>query len=113
MIRKKKDTYPNAASTSRPSARGASAQPASVRVDYPVEGEIVTSSRYTFRFKTPAASGVEISVDGRDFVPCRESVGFWWFDWSGYQAGPHTAQARVRTGKRWVTSDLRHFMVLV
>lgn len=82
-------------------------------VDYPQEGEIVTAAEYTLRLSTNAAAGVEVSIDGKDPKPCRESVGHWWFDWSGYGSGPHTVVARVNGGKRTVKSQIRSFTVLM
>ena len=64
-----------------------------IAVEYPREGELITSSRYTFHIDGSAR--VEIAIDGDDWRPCRRSDGYWCFDWSGYDSGRH--QAIVRT----------------
>jgi hypothetical protein len=87
--------------------------PAAVVIDYPMEGEIVASARYTFRIGTPAKEGIEVSVDGKDWVACRPSAGYWWYDWSGYGSGAHRIEARVPAGKRYAKSGVRSFTVLI
>lgn len=102
------------------------AQKQSIVVDFPVEREIVTSPTYAFRISTTAVQGVQVSIDGKDWQPARESVGFWWYDWSGYAAGPHTIEARipsdkpgrslaatVPSGKRFLKSKPRQFTALI
>lgn len=84
-----------------------------VGVDYPQVGEILTSPHYAIRLSTSATEGVEISIDGKDWQPCRESVGFWWYDWSGYGAGAHTVVARISVGKRSLKSKPRSFTAIV
>lgn len=84
-----------------------------VVVDYPQEGEILTSPTYTVRVSTSAAENVHISVDGRDFQPMRESVGFWWYDWANYGAGAHTLVARIQVGKRFQKSKARSFTAII
>ena len=71
-------------------------RPAATRiaVEYPQEGEIITSSSYTFRIDGNAAR-VEIAIDGGDWRSCRRSDDFWWFDWSDYDSGRHQAMVRV------------------
>ncbi len=64
-------------------------------LDYPRESETIISALYTFRVgAAPDVSRVEISIDGEPWKPCRQAVGYWWYDWAGYGDGPH--QARVR-----------------
>lgn len=62
-------------------------------MDYPQEGELITSPSYTFRIDA-AAPRVEIAIDGGDWTPCRRSDDYWWFDWSGYESGRHQAIVR-------------------
>lgn len=83
-----------------------------VVIEFPQEGEVVTSSEYTFRIAVPfAADKVELSLTGGDWQPCREAVGLWWFDWDGYQPGKYSAKARmVRDGKT-IDSSERRFTV--
>lgn len=85
-----------------------------VSVDYPQEKEVVTSFEYTFRIGAgPDVSRVEVSIDGGQWQPCRESVGFWWYDWSGYAAKAArqlSARATTQDG-RIVESQTRRFSV--
>jgi hypothetical protein len=84
-----------------------------VSVDYPQVGEILTSGEYAIRISTSATEGVDISIDGKEWQPCRESVGFWWYDWSGFGAGVHTVVARISVGKRTLKSKPRSFTAIV
>lgn len=84
-----------------------------VVVDFPQEGEILTSPSYTLRVSTSAVENVQISIDGRDFQPMRESVGFWWYDWANYGAGAHTLVARIQVGKRFQKSKARSFTAII
>lgn len=84
-----------------------------VVVDFPLEGEIVTTPHYTFRIGCSATAPLEICVDGREWAPCRASVGYWWYDWSASESGAHTVVARMKTGRRSVESRPRRFTVLI
>lgn len=68
-----------------------------VRVSYPVENEIIAYPSYTLQISVvePAAA-VEISIDQADWQPCREALGLWWYDWSGYDSGEYEIVARTR-----------------
>lgn len=68
-----------------------------VSIEYPRRHERVTSDRYTFRIATGSEGPVEISIDKGPWTPCRSAVGYWWYDWQGYDAGRHEARVRVRT----------------
>jgi len=83
-----------------------------VAVDFPRGGERVASREYSLRISTEATGLVEASIDGGPWRPCRESSGFWWYDWSGYAAGPHCAFARVTLHRRRrLISARRDFVV--
>jgi hypothetical protein len=84
-----------------------------VGVDFPQVGEILTSPHYAIRVSTSATEGVEISIDGKEWQPCRESVGYWWYDWSGFGAGVHTVVTRILVGKRSLKSKPRSFTAIV
>ena len=86
--------------------------PPAVAVDYPQSGERVVSREYAFRISSEAQGDVEASIDGEAWLPCRQAAGYWWHDWSGYRAGPHSVVARVshRKGHRSL-SDRRDFIV--
>ena len=67
-----------------------------VVIDFPEEDEKISSSHYTIRVGVFAdAQRVEVSIDDSEWQPARSAVGFWWFDWSGYKNGQHSAIARV------------------
>jgi hypothetical protein len=83
-----------------------------VRVDYPTEGETITSQTYSFRISASQTDRVEVSIDHREWSPCRPSVGYWWYDWSDFGAGPHSLLARILSeGKRNLKSKPREFTV--
>ena len=65
-----------------------------VVIDFPRAGEAVTGPEYTLRIMAPAAERVEVSIDNAGWEPCRESLGLWWYDWSGF--APGTRQLRVQ-----------------
>lgn len=82
-------------------------------VDYPQQGERVTSACYTLRLSAPAnARSVDVAIDDGPWQSCRQSNGYWWYDWSGYQNGEHEIVARVETqeGAR-VSSEPHEFFV--
>jgi hypothetical protein len=82
--------------------------PAAVAVDYPKNGDRVTSRDYTFRVSAEAAGTVEISIDDEPWRPCRQAAGFWWHDWSGFRPGPHSVLARLNLRKGRRTFSARH-----
>jgi hypothetical protein len=84
-----------------------------VRIAYPKEGEIISGPRYAFQIGTiPQAISVEISIDGGEWKPCRESLGLWWHDWEDFNDGAHQAQARIhKNGPTIAFSALRNFIV--
>jgi len=68
-----------------------------VSVDYPRSGEVVTSRAYTIRISAESGiRGVEVSINGAKWRPCRESLGLWWYDWAGYMPGEYEIHARIR-----------------
>jgi len=105
-----------ASSTAKPPRRKAkpNKQKRYVLVDYPMEGDMITSQIYSFRISASPTERVEISIDDREWLPCRHSVGYWWYDWSGFSAGPHSLLARIPSsvGKRNLESKPRQFTVL-
>ena len=83
-----------------------------VAVDYPQRGERVVSREYAFRVSAEEKGSVEVSIDEGAWLPCRQAAGFWWRDWSGYGAGPHSVIARISLHKgRRSLSDQRDFIV--
>ena len=69
-------------------------QEADIQIDYPQEGEVVGSGHYTVRISAVDVLDVEVSIDEGPWQACRESAGYWWFDWSGYDSGPHEMMVR-------------------
>jgi hypothetical protein len=83
-----------------------------VSVDFPKTGERVVSREYAIRISAAAGSVVEASIDDDAWLPCRRAVGYWWRDWSGYGAGPHSVLARVTIHRgRRTLSGRRNFVV--
>jgi len=78
------------------STRSVEAPAVTVTLDYPQDGEIITSPNYTFRIGAKEAGNVEVSIDGEAWTPCRQAEGYWWYDWSGYDSGIHEILARVQ-----------------
>jgi hypothetical protein len=84
-----------------------------VRIDYPMEGELVTSRTYSFRISASPTDRVEVSIDDQEWLPCRMSVGYWWYDWSVFGQGPHSLLARIPSeSRRNLTSKPRQFAVV-
>lgn len=64
-------------------------------IDYPKEGEILNPKHYAVRIS--ASDGeVELSIDGSDWISCRKSVGYYWFDWYYILPGKHKCLARKK-----------------
>ena len=77
-------------------------------VDYPREGERLGEGYYTVRISAPANAEAEIRIDNGDWQKCRESSGYWWFDWVPLTSHRCKIEARARVGKgRWIDSDPR------
>lgn len=85
----------------------------SASVDYPQQNEVITSPEYTVRVAAPeGARSVAVCIDQGDWLPCREAVGYWWFDWAGYGNGEHSIVARVETadGGKALSKDVEFFV---
>ncbi len=77
-------------------------------IDYPTEGEKIQEGSYAIRISTDPNSEVEISINNGEWRPCRESIGYWWFDWKPMNVARCKLAARSRVGKgRWKKSDAR------
>lgn len=86
---------------------------ARLSVDFPEHHERITSPRYTVRVAAPEGfRKVEVSIDHTGWQPCRYAVGYWWFDWSGYQSGRHELVARLQAPDgRTLALEPRRFFV--
>ena len=84
-----------------------------VRVEYPREGDVIAQPSYTFHITTATnADSVEVSIDQGEWIPCRESLGAWWHDWSGFEKGNHELVARTHMGSGISTNSvIRKFSV--
>ena len=83
-------------------------------LDHPQQGERITAPHYTFRVGTSGEiERVEISINKGPWQPCRNSAGYWWYDWSGYTDGRYQAVARARAKNNQVfTSEPSKFQVV-
>lgn len=80
-------------------ARAVQSRPAVV-VEFPVEGEVISTPSYTIHVSVaPGTGGVEVSIDKGEWLPCREALGLWWYDWSGFDDGEHELSARTHMGE--------------
>ena len=86
---------------------------AQLSVDYPRQGETIDGVSYTFRISAPAnVQKVEVAVDQGAWQPCRQSAGYWWFDWSGYDSGEHEITSRLVTaGGKPIIAEPHEFFV--
>lgn len=82
-------------------------------LDHPQQGENITAPHYTFRIGAAGDTArVEISLNDGPWQPCRNSVGYWWYDWSGYAGGRYQAAVRAQTKDNQVfTSEPCKFQV--
>ncbi len=68
-----------------------------VLIDHPKNLENITSRHYSVRVSASAANSLDISIDDAPWQACRNSVGYWWFDWTDFTAGTHQLVARMQT----------------
>lgn len=87
----------------KPSAR------TQLSVDFPRQGEKISSADYTFRISAPGdVQKIEVCVDQGGWQPCRNSAGYWWYDWSDYEEGEHEITARLATADGKTASGEPH-----
>ena len=97
--------------TSRRSHRARPPVPSLLKpfVEYPQEGELLPGESYTMRIDAPGARLVRVAVDQGPWLDARLSVGYWWFDWSGIESGPHEVIACAEyEGGREAVSEVKH-----
>ena len=108
----KKAKAPKAAKPASAQSPKAPKAPA-VLLDYPRAGETVLPGHYAVRVAAKPEVTVEVSVDGAPWQPCREAVGFYWFDWTPATPGEHTLVARAKNGgPRYSVSEERTVLVV-
>jgi len=107
-MNKKKTAAPKLGDTVKPSVVCAV-------LDHPQQGEKITTPRYTFRIGTLGdIARVEISINEGPWQACRNSVGYWWYDWADYAAGRYQAAVRAQTKDGQVfTSEPCKFQVFL
>lgn len=65
-------------------------------ISQPREGDTVRPGWRRLRIDAPAASGiVEVCFNQGPWLPCRQALGHWWFDWCARVPGPHEIVARL------------------
>ena len=112
----KKGNNPNPKSRRAPTtAAAATAAPKTrleVSIDFPQDGDVVRPGHYAVRVASAGAGQVQVRVGEGEWTDCRESVGYWWFDWSP-ETGPMRLSARARVGKgRWAAAPERACVVV-
>ncbi len=69
-----------------------------VHVKYPRAGETINRPSYAVQVEAPSKPvRVELRINASDWLPCREALGLWWYDWTGFEPGNHALVARVTT----------------
>lgn len=77
-------------------------------IDFPKEGERLGAS-YTVRVCAPGALAVHVAIDQGPWLECRESVGYWWYDWTPEICGEHEVIAcALFQGGREAVSETVH-----
>ncbi len=72
-----------------------------IQIDYPRGGDVIPSGgHYAVRVGSKPHELVEITFDNKKWYPCREAVGYYWFDWYPTKAAKVTLVARARNGQR-------------
>lgn len=67
-----------------------------VVVDHPKNLETITAGlHYAVRIGASACTGMDVSIDDQPWQPCRNAVGYWWYDWADFPAGAHQLVARM------------------
>jgi hypothetical protein len=69
-----------------------------VHVKFPRAGETVIGPSYSVQIEAaPEPVRVELRINDADWIACREALGLFWYDWSGFEPGAHRLTARVMT----------------
>ncbi|MFI5360434.1 MAG: hypothetical protein ACHQ49_00570 [Elusimicrobiota bacterium] len=89
-------------------------RPSAVRLNYPRPGEKVSRPSYSVQIETPPEPvRVELRINDSDWIPCREAVGLWWYDWAGYEPGGHRLTARVVTQDGEISESIEREIIVV
>lgn len=70
-------------------------------IDHPKTGDKIHPHHYAIRMSMFGGSNAQISIDGGDWMWCRNAGGHYWFDWHSIPQGKHKIVARMKlsTGK--------------
>lgn len=79
-------------------------QKTELTIDYPQASETIVSTNYTLRLDGGPAAAVQVSIDDGPWTDCRRDVGYWWFDWCGYETGRHEVKAQALSADGRVTA---------
>ena len=84
-----------------------------VYIDHPGEGEKVLTGHYAVRIGVDRSNCAELSINGGDWVPCRKSVGYFWYDWWPNKSGSYrlVVRAKLQDGST-IKSPVRTFTVV-
>lgn len=94
-------------------ANGDAASGAVIEIDYPQPNEIIQPGHYALRISARGTGQVEVSINKGDWQPCRQDVGYYWFDWNAQEPGKKKIVARIKSdGKKPKTSGVRECEVL-
>ncbi len=64
-------------------------------IDYPVSGEIVSGLHYAIRIGASCEGSVQIQFNGGEWLSCRPTAGYWWYDWGYFTPGDYKIAARL------------------
>jgi hypothetical protein len=81
-----------------PDAHAKARRKGAVQLKFPRAGETVNRPSYSVQIEaTPEPVRVELRINDADWHPCREALGLFWYDWSGFEPGAHRLVARITT----------------
>lgn len=67
-----------------------------IHIDYPEENEEISiGTGYTIRIYASECEYVEVSINGGDWNQCRNTCGYWWYDWDEIEEGRYEIRARM------------------
>ena len=83
-----------------------------VIIDHPLNGETISGLHYAIRIGA-SEGNVEISFNDGEWIACRPSAGYWWFDWGYFSPGSYKISARLRDGEKTLKkSEIRKVTVI-
>lgn len=66
-------------------------------IDHPKNRENITHPHhYAIRIGASGGENVEISIDNSSWHACRQSAGYYWYDWHSLSKGEHKIVARMK-----------------